>query len=182
MISEEMPIPLRGVRFWAMSAMHLKPPVTLAASLGIFPGLRAWYIADADEEGGLCCCGAQREKGGGWGMPQGTVKWFNEDKGYGFITPDDDGEDLFVHHTGIAGSGFKSLEEGASVSYEVTQGRKGMQAVNVSKGSTDRAASRDTEDFLRVPLEVEDAARILTEHFDPDDLYWAMVEAARRRG
>ena len=115
-------------------------------------------------------------------MPQGTVKWFNEDKGYGFITPDDDGEDLFVHHTGIAGSGFKSLEEGASVSYEVTQGRKGMQAVNVSKGSTDRAASRDTEDFLRVPLEVEDAARILTEHFDPDELYWAMVEAARRRG
>ena len=115
-------------------------------------------------------------------MPQGTVKWFNEDKGYGFITPDDDGEDLFVHHSGIAGSGFKSLEEGASVSYEVTQGRKGMQAVNVSKGSTDRSDSRDTEDFLRVPLEVEGAARILTEHFDPDDLYWAMVDAARQRG
>lgn len=57
-------------------------------------------------------------------MAQGTVKWFNEEKGYGFITPDDGSEDLFVHHTGIAGSGFKSLEEGASVSYEVTQGRK----------------------------------------------------------
>ena len=53
-------------------------------------------------------------------MPQGTVKWFNEDKGYGFITPDDGSEDLFVHHSGIAGSGFKSLEEGESVSYEVT--------------------------------------------------------------
>jgi CspA family cold shock protein len=115
-------------------------------------------------------------------MPQGTVKWFSDEKGYGFITPDDGSEDLFVHHSGIAGSGFKSLEEGESVSYETTQGRrKGMQAVNVSKGSTDRADSRDTEDFLRVPLEVEGAARILTEHFDPQDLYWAMVDAERER-
>ena len=64
---------------------------------------------------------------------EGTVKWFNEDKGYGFISPDDGGEDLFVHHTGIAGSGFKSLEEGAKVTYEATQGRKGMQAENVSR-------------------------------------------------
>ena len=123
-----------------------------------------------------------RKKGGARGMLQGTVKWFNVEKGYGFITPDDGSEDLFVHHTGIAGSGFKSLEEGESVSYETTQGRKGMQAVNVSKGSTDRADSRDTEDFLRIPLEVEDAARILTEHFDPEDLYREMVEAARQRG
>jgi cold shock protein len=122
------------------------------------------------------------KKGGAQGMPQGTVKWFNEEKGYGFITPDDGGEDLFVHHTGIAGSGFKSLEEGESVSYEVTQGRKGMQATNVSKGSTDGADSRGTEDSLRIPLEVEGAARILAEHFDPDDLYWAMVEAERQRG
>jgi cold shock protein len=123
-----------------------------------------------------------RKKGGARGMPQGTVKWFNDEKGYGFITPDDGSEDLFVHHTGIAGSGFKSLEEGESVSYETTQGRrKGMQAVNVSKGSTDRADSRDTEDFLRVPLEVEGAARILTEHFDPEDLYWAMVDVERER-
>jgi cold shock protein len=65
-------------------------------------------------------------------MAQGTVKWFNDDKGYGFITPDEGGEDLFVHHTGIAGNGFKSLDEGAKVSYEATQGQKGMQADNVS--------------------------------------------------
>ena len=66
-------------------------------------------------------------------MPQGTVKWFNSEKGYGFISPDDGGEDLFVHYTGIAGSGFRSLEEGAKVSYEATRGEKGMQAENVSK-------------------------------------------------
>ncbi|MBA4116983.1 MAG: cold-shock protein [Rubrobacter sp.] len=65
-------------------------------------------------------------------MAQGTVKWFSDDKGFGFITPDEGGEDLFVHHTGITGSGFKSLEEGAKVSYEASQGRKGMQADNVS--------------------------------------------------
>jgi len=67
-------------------------------------------------------------------MPQeGTVKWFNGEKGYGFIRPDDGGEDLFVHYSGIEGSGFKSLEEGDKVSYEVAQGRKGPQAQNVSK-------------------------------------------------
>jgi cold shock protein len=60
-------------------------------------------------------------------MAQGTVKWFNDEKGYGFITPDEGGNDLFVHHSGIAGHGFKSLEEGAKVSYEATQGQKGMQ-------------------------------------------------------
>jgi cold shock protein len=65
-------------------------------------------------------------------MPQGTVKWFNSDKDYNFITPDDRGEDLFVHYSAIAGSGFKSLEEGAKVSYEATQGNKGMQAENVT--------------------------------------------------
>ena len=66
-------------------------------------------------------------------MPQGTVKWFNEDKGYGFISPDEGGEDLFVHYSAIVGNGFRSLEEGAKVTYEATQGKKGMQAENVSK-------------------------------------------------
>jgi len=66
-------------------------------------------------------------------MPQGTVKWFSEEKGYGFIISDDEGEDLFVHHTGIAGEGHKTLGEGDEVSYEVTQGRKGLRAQNVSK-------------------------------------------------
>lgn len=65
-------------------------------------------------------------------MAQGTVKWFSEEKGYGFISPDDGSEDLFVHYSGIAGEGFKTLEEGARVSYEATRGRKGMQAENVS--------------------------------------------------
>jgi CspA family cold shock protein len=66
-------------------------------------------------------------------MAQGTVKWFNEDKGYGFISPDEGGEDLFVHYSGIVSNGFKSLDEGEKITYEATQGRKGMQAENVSK-------------------------------------------------
>jgi cold shock protein len=65
-------------------------------------------------------------------MAQGTVKWFSEEKGYGFITPENGGEDLFVHYSAINGSGFKSLDEGAKVAYEVTEGRKGLQAENVS--------------------------------------------------
>jgi len=64
-------------------------------------------------------------------MATGTVKWFNNEKGYGFITPDEAGEDLFVHFSAIAGSGFKSLDEGAKVSFEVTQGEKGPQATDV---------------------------------------------------
>jgi cold shock protein len=63
----------------------------------------------------------------------GTVKWFNQEKGYGFITPEEGGNDVFVHYSGIAGEGFKSLEEGEKVSYEVTEGRRGLQASNVSK-------------------------------------------------
>ncbi len=65
-------------------------------------------------------------------MVQGKVKWFNDEKGYGFISPDEGSEDLFVHYTGVADSGFKTLEEGAKVTYEGAQGRKGMQAHNVA--------------------------------------------------
>jgi CspA family cold shock protein len=64
-------------------------------------------------------------------MATGTVKWFSDDKGYGFITPDDGEKDLFVHHTAIVGSGFKSLAEGAKVEYEEELGPKGPNAANV---------------------------------------------------
>ena len=61
------------------------------------------------------------------------MKWFNKEKGYGFIIPDDGSQELFVHYSEIAGGGFRSLGEGEKVSYEVGQGRKGPQAQNVSK-------------------------------------------------
>ncbi len=64
-------------------------------------------------------------------MATGIVKWFNDDKGYGFITPDDGGKDLFVHHSGVAGEGFKSLAEGAKVEFEPSEGQKGPQATDV---------------------------------------------------
>ena len=65
-------------------------------------------------------------------MATGTVKWFNADKGFGFIAPDDGTADVFVHFSAIAGDGYKSLTEGQRVSFEVVQGDKGLQAANVS--------------------------------------------------
>lgn len=64
-------------------------------------------------------------------MATGTVKWFNAEKGFGFIKPDDSSPDVFVHFSAITGDGFKTLEEGKKVEYDTEQGQKGLQAVNV---------------------------------------------------
>ena len=66
-------------------------------------------------------------------MAKGTVKWFNEKKGYGFITPDDGSEDCFVHFSAIKGEGFKALQEGDKVEFEITEEDKGRKAANVVK-------------------------------------------------
>ena len=65
-------------------------------------------------------------------MNKGTVKWFNAQKGYGFITNESTGEDVFVHFSGIAGEGYKSLEEEQNVTFDITEGNRGLQAVNVT--------------------------------------------------
>ncbi len=77
--------------------------------------------------------GGATRKGGDEQMARGTVKWFSAEKGYGFIKPDDGSKDLFVHHSAIMADGFRTLNEGEAVEFEVTQGQKGPQATNVRK-------------------------------------------------
>jgi CspA family cold shock protein len=66
-------------------------------------------------------------------MSKGKIKWFNDQKGYGFVTPDDGSQDLFVHYQDIQGEGFKTLSEGQSVEYDVTKSEKGPKAINIKK-------------------------------------------------
>ena len=68
-------------------------------------------------------------------MPQGTVKWFNNAKGYGFIQAEEGGEDVFVHHTAILAEGYRTLNQGEKVNFEMVQGPKGLQARNVARAS-----------------------------------------------
>ena len=92
------------------------------------PALRARRYSDFNcFSAGLSCCIRWMD----FPVATGTVKWFNDAKGFGFITPDDGGADLFAHFSEIQSSGFKSLAEGQKVSFEVTQGKKGMQASSI---------------------------------------------------
>ena len=84
-------------------------------------------------------------------MATGTVKWFNDAKGYGFIAPDEGGKDLFVHHSNIAGDGFKTLAENAKVEFEAREGSKGPEATNVDADLGDRGGPRGPDAGARGP-------------------------------
>lgn len=77
-------------------------------------------------------------------MPTGTVKWFNNAKGYGFIVADEGGEDLFAHYSAIAMDGYKTLKAGQSVSFDITKGDKGLHAINIHAAQTIVQAEADS--------------------------------------
>ena len=114
---------------------HWGAPISRATGrILLSPGktrLNSKSPADA-REGTIRRSKGEKSKGDKKGMSTGTVKWFNDSKGYGFITPDD-GEDIFVHFSEIVGDGFRSLTEGMKVEFEVTDGPKGKKASNVRK-------------------------------------------------
>jgi cold shock protein len=98
--------------------------------------LRLGSLPDACSAGARSLCFVQSRRSqhddeGGSAMATGTVKWFSDEKGFGFITPDDESKDVFVHHSAIVGGGYRSLAEGAKVSYEDEAGEKGPKAANV---------------------------------------------------
>ena len=111
-------------------------------------------------------------------MPQGTVKWFDGGKGYGFISPDEGDGDLFVHFSAILGDDSKSLEEGERVSYEISQGKRGPQAENVRRLSAPRpptsrppsrgpapSSSFDVPELLRMLAALRDAGVLTPQEF-----------------
>jgi CspA family cold shock protein len=91
----------------------------------VFPALFPWRFRQVGESPFIIFIERQSD------MATGTVKWFNDAKGYGFITPDGGGKDLFAHFSAIQGSGFKSLKENQKVSFDITTGPKGDQATNI---------------------------------------------------
>jgi len=119
---------------WGVSAAA---PMAVAAVPGAAGNDRPWFRIEQFPPGlragrptssGQAREGARKE---GTFMSTGTVKWFNAEKGFGFITQDDGGPDVFVHFSAIAGDGYRNLEENQKVEYEVTQGQKGPQGTNV---------------------------------------------------
>src|SRR5918911_1502489 len=109
--------------------MQTSIPSSSPQAAPCYPGVTTERVPDAHAR---LLCPFTSSRGGVSSMATGTVKWFNADKGYGFITPDEGGKDLFVHHSSIVGTGYRSLDEGAKVEYEAQQGEKGPQAANVT--------------------------------------------------
>ena len=104
------------------------PRALLPSQAGLFSPNRISRLGRSDVDVTACAVSKEKEV---QQMAKGTVKWFNDAKGFGFISQDDGGEDVFCHHTAIQSDGFRSLAEGQKVEFDVTKGPKGLQASNV---------------------------------------------------